>query len=1291
MEPLTASRPQSADDAVVADGAPLSQAQQRAAKLAKIGSLLRKQGEPDAISLMQASLRLDPTQAHVWKALGHALAQDGRAAAARAAFQTAIHLVPPGQDAAARTGLATVLTQLGEPAAAVDELLQIRATGNTAAMAYITEPLERLCRRVMPGPRFAAVQTPHRQYVWKQALLTAFPLARRVLDVSTIPIAAILSCANAAVHRTTVRVETLPMTVIQNMLRANGLGGGARTVQFSDDNAPHASIKLVAASPGGLPTTAIHAAFAEEEGGTRDHDARPSVLLADSDATDLLASPYLATVCAARELLAPNPVILPGAVEIHVALVQSDELAKLNSINQPVGGIDLKALNVLSHRSRVVRLSELKHKLLTQPCVALRLQLDGDQLPAVEGESEVDLVAEAHGTLTAVVVWHAFKIHGSLGLSTEPSTYRRASVEADEDDADSARQVAYYMWAAAPGELTWADADKESAALTASSAAIGAQIAAATGAIGMISTIAKQAANSAALAVDLAVASANRAEAKAEAARARFVAGEDGEVYDEVRIQAADLAQAVAKAAPQEAARARAFADEAILAAGEALHSAADVSKVESQRAEHQTNALASALEVYNWNVTAANTMDASLQAIAIAMQEAVHSAHVTRRGVTDAEAKADSDVREDDDEVIMDDPHEAAQSMMNKREMYAAGLVAARESIKAITDAAASLRSVVKKEASAKAARHAEASAWAAGAATGESPHGMGMLRVSPQQKLKLRMRWRERRCEFQVCSLASDMAARTRTQTAKSRMASLPRGPKVHFVDDAGRYVTATGTTYLAMQKCVLRRGPKMDSDKVGELASLARLHVLQTKTLQLVADDGEGYSLTRAHISREGSIEPLGWISVKSKAGNDMILPVDDPAAVLRLAKGSNEGDSEAGHEEVPSSRAAPRLVVLARSGEDVIRVTEQNFGAASASMPLTGYHFPMLNDSARNEAFASSMVRMIHRVQPSLVLDIGSGTGLLAMLAASRARAPRVLAIEMTPQLASIAQELVDQHDLSESVRVISAHSSQVKLDGAIGAGDPWQARADMLIFEILGTDPLCEGILPALRDARERLLTPSAAIMPCRLEVHVALVQSDELAKLNSINQPVSSVDLRALNALSHRSRAVRLSELKHDLLSKPCVALRLQLDGEQPPAVEGENELEIYARQSGVAVAIVSWFTAYLDDSGRPQSMISTAPGVADPMRGHSWGQCAHFLPSPLKVESNSTFRLRSRWNTSGVSFTLLNATGGSNLKGIGTAEMSSRLQEQLAQIERNVQATAMAPATGKNVSFAAR
>ena len=225
-------------------------------------------------------------------------------------------------------------------------------------------------------------------------------------------------------------------------------------------------------------------------------------------------------------------------------------------------------------------------------------------------------------------------------------------------------------------------------------------------------------------------------------------------MYDEVRIQAADLAQAVAKAAPQEAARARAFADEAILAAGEALHSAADVSKVESQRAEHQTNALASALEVYNWNVTAANTMDASLQAIAIAMQEAVHSAHVTRREVTDAEAKADSDVREDDDEVIMDDPHEAAQSMMNKREMYAGGLVAARESIKAITDAAASLRSVVKKEASAKAARHAEASAWAAGAATGESPHGMGMLRVSPQQKLKLRMRWRERRCEFQVCS---------------------------------------------------------------------------------------------------------------------------------------------------------------------------------------------------------------------------------------------------------------------------------------------------------------------------------------------------------------------------------------------------------------------------------------------------------------------------------------------------------------------------------------------------------
>ena len=60
-----------------------------ASKVFKVGLLLRRQGEPDAVTTLQRSLQINPSAPAVWKSLGHALAQDGKPRAAAAAFQTA--------------------------------------------------------------------------------------------------------------------------------------------------------------------------------------------------------------------------------------------------------------------------------------------------------------------------------------------------------------------------------------------------------------------------------------------------------------------------------------------------------------------------------------------------------------------------------------------------------------------------------------------------------------------------------------------------------------------------------------------------------------------------------------------------------------------------------------------------------------------------------------------------------------------------------------------------------------------------------------------------------------------------------------------------------------------------------------------------------------------------------------------------------------------------------------------------------------------------------------------------
>ena len=97
---------------------------------------------------------------------------------------------------------------------------------------------------------------------------------------------------------------------------------------------------------------------------------------------------------------------------------------------------------------------------------------------------------------------------------------------------------------------------------------------------------------------------------------------------------------------------------------------------------------------------------------------------------------------------------------------------------------------------------------------------------------------------------------------------------------------------------------------------------------------------------------------------------------------------------------------------------------------------------------NDAFAAAISRTVSKIQPALVLDIGSGTGLLAMLAA-KAGAPRVMAIEMTPELAAIARQLIEAHGFAEAIRVMACHSSSIHLSPSPAVPcktDPWEQRA-----------------------------------------------------------------------------------------------------------------------------------------------------------------------------------------------------------------------------------------------------
>ncbi len=140
--------------------------------------------------------------------------------------------------------------------------------------------------------------------------------------------------------------------------------------------------------------------------------------------------------------------------------------------------------------------------------------------------------------------------------------------------------------------------------------------------------------------------------------------------------------------------------------------------------------------------------------------------------------------------------------------------------------------------------------------------------------------------------------------------------------------------------------------------------------------------------------------------------------------------------------------------------------------------------MIADRVRMDAYARALRRAV--TADSVVLDIGTGTGIFALLACQYG-ARRVYAVEPGDAI-DVARQIAAANGYADRIEFIQEHSTRITLP----------ERADVIVSDLSGMLPWFQQHIPSIIDARERLLAPGGALIPGCDTVWASMVEEPEL-------------------------------------------------------------------------------------------------------------------------------------------------------------------------------------------------
>ncbi|XP_012516054.1 PREDICTED: protein arginine N-methyltransferase 7 isoform X2 [Propithecus coquereli] len=298
--------------------------------------------------------------------------------------------------------------------------------------------------------------------------------------------------------------------------------------------------------------------------------------------------------------------------------------------------------------------------------------------------------------------------------------------------------------------------------------------------------------------------------------------------------------------------------------------------------------------------------------------------------------------------------------------------------------------------------------------------------------------------------------------------------------------------------------------------------------------------------------------------------------------------------------------------------------------------------MLHDKDRNVKYYHGIRAAVSRVkdrgQKALVLDIGTGTGLLSMMAVT-AGADFCYAIEVFKPMADAAVKIVEKNGFSDKIKVINKHSTEV----TVGPDGDMPCRANILVTELFDTELIGEGALPSYEHAHRHLVQENCEAVPHRATVYAQLVESRRMWSWNKL------FPVRVQTSLGEQ---VIVPPLEVERCPGAPSVYDIQLNQVSPAdftvlsdvlpmfsvdfSKQVSSSAACHSRQfeplaSGRAQVVLSWWDIEMDPEGKIKCTMAPFWAHSDPdglqWRDH-WMQCVYFLPQEEPVLQGSALCL---------------------------------------------------------------